>query len=299
MSLDARKLARSLHEGGAFYLRNHGSVYSAAIAFNLFLSAVPVLFLVFATIALVIGKNELPFAQLTELLQNTFPYGARVLLPTLRKLFGAGAGATFGIVGTVLLLVASFSATEAVHTSLGVMLMRKRQRTIVRSLGFHVAFVVGMILLTAAAIVLPPAWEGLFYLTKGMSAPVDQAFHALLHFVSTAMLLGILFLGGLLSYRYLSPGKVRLENALTGSLVFVALAQAIRFGFTFYIRKFSKLNLLYGSLFSIICFILVSYLFASAYLYGASVIGALERMSGERALPGKGNIETDDAASGN
>ena len=296
MTVDTRKILRSMREGGAVYLRHHGPVYSAAIAFNLFLSAIPVLFLVFAAIGLVIGTNDLPFSQLADLLQNTFPYGARVLVPILRKLFSAGA--TFGILGTLLLLVASFSATDAVHTSLGVMLMRKRQRRILRSLGFHVALVIGMILLTGVAVVLPPLWEGLFYVTKGLSANVDQAFHALLHLVSGVLLLGVLFLGSALSYLYLSPGKVRLENALTGSLLFVALAQGIRFGFTFYIRKFSKLNLLYGSLFSIICFILVSYLFASAYLYGASVIGALERMGGGEAYPWKETVEGGDAARG-
>lgn len=296
MSLDGRKLVRSLREGGAAYFRNHGPVYSAAIAFNLFLSAVPVLFLVFAAISLVVGTRELPFAQFTELLQNTFPYGARVLVPTLKKLFAAGA--TFGILGTVLLLAASFSATDAVHISLGVMMRRKRKRTIARSLLFHVAFVVAMIMMTAVAIVLPPVWEGLFYITRGMSATLDQAFHALLHLISGVSLLGILFLGSSLSYRFLSPGTVRFENALTGGAIFLVLAQAIRYGFLFYTRKFSKLNLLYGSLFSIICFILVSYLFASAYLLGASVIGALERMSGEGAYPEKGTIEPDDADGG-
>jgi len=51
------------------------------------------------------------------------------------------------------------------------------------------------------------------------------------------------------------------------------------------------LNLLYGSLFSIICFILVAYLFAAAYLYGASVIGVLERTDREKFIPEKGEGE--------
>jgi len=38
-------------------------------------------------------------------------------------------------------------------------------------------------------------------------------------------------------------------------------------------------------LFSIICFILVAYLFAAAYLYGASVIGVLERTGGQGSIP--------------
>lgn len=272
----AYRAVRPLTEGAAIFFRNHGPVYSGAIAFNILLSAIPILFLVFAATGWIIGKSELPFSQLAEVLSSTFPYGARVLVPNLRHMMEAGT--TFGIFGTVLLLFTSFSATDAVHTSLSVMLMRKRQKRILRSLGFHVVFVIVLIVLAAAAIVVPPLWEGIFYLTKGLSSEVDYAFRGILQLVADILLVDILLLGSVLSYRYLSPGKVRLRNAFIGTVIFLAMLQGIRLGFIFYIRKFSKLNLLYGSLFSIICFILVAYLFAAAYLYGASVIGVLERM---------------------
>jgi len=280
---------RAATEGAAIFFRNHGPVYSASIAFNILLSAIPVLFLAFAATGWIIGKNDLPFEQLTEILRNTFPYGARELVPILRRMVEEGSA--FGIVGTVLLLLSSFSVTDAVHTSLSVMQMRKRRKRIVRSLGFHVVFVVVLILLTSAAIVVPPLWEGLFYLTKGLSSQVNQAFRGLLHLIADVVLLGIMLLGSVLSYRFLSPGKVRLRNAFAGTVIFLALLQAIRYGFMFYIRKFSKLNLLYGSLFSVICFIIIAYLFSAAYLYGASVIGVLERTGGEGSIPGKEDVE--------
>jgi YihY family inner membrane protein len=276
---------RAVTEGAAIFFRNHGPVYSAAIAFNILLSAIPVLFLAFAATGWIIGESDLPFTQLTEILRNTFPYGARVLVPNLRLLVEAGSA--FGILGTLLLLLSSFMATDAVHTSLSVMLMRKRQKRFRRSLGFHVVFVIVLVLLTAAAIVVPPLWDGLFYLTRGMSSQVDQAFRGLLNLIAEVVLAGIMLMGSLLSYRYLSPGKVRLRNAFAGTVVFLALLNAVKYGFTFYVRKFSKLNILYGSLFSIICFILVAYLFAAAYLYGASVIGVLERMGREGFIPRK------------
>ncbi|HQT97021.1 MAG TPA: YihY/virulence factor BrkB family protein [Thermodesulfobacteriota bacterium] len=279
----ASKAFRPVTEGAAIFFRNHGPVYSAAIAFNILLSSIPILFLAFAATGWIIGKSELPFAQLSEILRNTFPYGARVLVPNLRRMMGAGNA--FGILGTVLLLFSSFSATDAVHTSLSVMLMRKRKKRILRSLAFHVVFVIVLIVLTAAAIVVPPLWDGLFYLTKGMSLQVDHAFRGILQLVADVILVDIMLLGSVLSYRYLSPGKIRLRNAFIGTVIFLALLQGIKFGFIFYIRKFSKLNLLYGSLFSIICFILVAYLFAAAYLYGASVIGVLERTDGEGSIP--------------
>jgi uncharacterized BrkB/YihY/UPF0761 family membrane protein len=280
---------RPVTEGAAIFFRNHGPVYSAAIAFYILLSAIPILFLAFAATGWIIGKNDLPFAQLTEILRNTFPYGARVLVPNLRRMMEAGSA--FGILGTFLLLFSSFSATDAVHTSLSVMMMRRRQKRFWRSIAFHVVFVVVLVVLTAAAIVVPPLWEGIFYLTKGMSAQVDYAFRGILQLVADVILVDIMLLGSVLSYRYLSPGKIRLRNAFIGTVIFLSLLQGIRYGFIFYVRKFSKLNLLYGSLFSIICFILVAYLFAAAYLYGASVIGVLERTGGEGSIPEKEEIE--------
>jgi len=283
MNLRASEALRPLTEGAAVFFRKHGPVYSAAIAFNILLSAIPILFLAFAATGCIIGKSDLPFQQLTDLLRNTFPYGARVLVPNLRRMMEAGT--TFGIFGTVLLLFTSFSATDAVHTSLSVMMMRKRKKRIVRSLVFHVVFVIVLIVLTAAAIVVPPLWEGLFFLTKGLSSQFDFAFRGFMRLIADIIMVDILLLGSVLSYRYLSPGRIRLRNAFAGTVIFLLLLMGIRVGFIFYIRKFSDLNLLYGSLFSIICFILVAYLIAAAYLYGASVIGVLERAGGEGSTP--------------
>jgi uncharacterized BrkB/YihY/UPF0761 family membrane protein len=279
----ASRAFRPVTEGAAIFFRQHGLVYSAAIAFNILLSAIPILFLAFAATGSIIGRSELPFAQFTDLLRNTFPYGARVLVPNLRRLLEAGSA--IGILGTVLLLFTSFSATDAVHTSLAVMMMHKRKKRIWRSIAFHVVFVIVLIVLTAAAIVVPPLWEGIFYLTKGMSSEVDHAFRGIMQLVADILFLDIMLLGSVLSYRYLSPGKIRLRNAFIGTVIFLALLQGIKYGFVFYIRKFSKLNILYGSLFSIICFIIIVYLFAAAYLYGASVIGVLERTGGEGSIP--------------
>jgi YihY family inner membrane protein len=281
----ASRAFRPVTEGVAIFFRHHGLVYSASIAFNILLSAIPVLFLTFAATGWIIGKSELPFAQLTAFLRNTFPGGARGIVPDLRLLVEAGN--TIGILGSVLLLFTSYSATDAVHKSLSVMMMRRRRKQFWRSIAFHIVFVIALIVLTAAAIVVPPLWEGIFYLTKGMSSQVDYAFRGILQLVADVILVDIMVLGSVLSYRYLSPGKIRLRNAFIGTVIFLALLQGIKFGFIFYVRKFSKLNLLYGSLFSVICFIIVVYLFAAAYLYGASVIGVLERMGREESIPVK------------
>ncbi|PWB61142.1 MAG: hypothetical protein C3F14_12110 [Deltaproteobacteria bacterium] len=285
----ARRILEVLGDGTAHFFRSHGLVYSAAVAFNLLLAAIPILFFVFAASGMLIGRNDLPFETLGYILRDTFPYGARVLIPNLRELIESGT--TFGVIGSLLLLFTSYSATDAVHISLAVMLGVREKRQYWRSALFHIVLVLVLIVLTSAAILVPPLWSGLAYLTKGISAGWDEAFHALLTGIGESALAGLVFIAGYLSYRYLAPLRVRVAHALTGSAAFLLLFYAIKGGFRFYVKSFSKLNLLYGSLFSIICFIIVAYLFAAAYLYGASVIGVLERTGGEGSIPEKGEGE--------
>ena len=284
MILSARQALRIVSEGASRFVRRHGFVYSAAIAFNMLLASIPILFLVFAAASLLIGRDELPYSVLASILRETFPYGAQVLVPNLRQLFASGA--TFGFLGTLFLLLSSYSATDAVHTSLSVMMGTRKEKRIWRSATFHVILVLVLTVLAAAAIVVPPFWKGISILTKGMSTAWDMAFHMILGAIADVVLAGIVFLGGMLSYRYLAPRRVRLENAMTGSLAFLLFLYGIKAGFTFYVKKFSQLNVIYGSLFSIVCFIIVAYLFSAAYLFCASIIGILEKTTDTDESPG-------------
>lgn len=285
MRISARRIWDVLREGTAHFFDRHGFVYSAAIAFNLLLAAIPVLFLVFAAASAIIGRNELPFETLTSILRGTFPYGARVLVPILKDLFASGT--TIGILGTLLLLPASFSATDAVHTSLAVMVGASQDKVFWRSALFHVVLVLALIVMASAAVLVPSLWAGLSYLTKGLSAGWDAAFHALLSGIGEIVLAGTITVAVAMTYRFLSPRRVRMENALAGSLLFLLFFYAIKGGFVFYVKRFSRLNLIYGSLFSIICFIIVAYLFAAAYLFCASIIGTVEREEGKKDFPGR------------
>ncbi len=286
MTAGTLRFLRAARDGSLAFYRNHGLVYSSAVAYNILLSSIPILFLVFGVTSLFIGTDDLPFAQLTNILRETFPYGAQVLVPVLKSLMASRKA--FGIIGFVLLVFSSYSATDAVHTSLAVMLGRRQRKRFVRSLGFHLALVLSLTVLTFAAILVPPMWKAVKVLSREVvGSGFNAAFHVLLQSIADAALAGILFLGGALGYRYLSPGEIRWRHAFGGSLGFVGLLYAIKWGFIFYIKKFSRLNVIYGSLFAIICFIIVAYLFAAAYLLCASVIGSLEREEGEGASPEK------------
>ncbi len=292
---DLRRFVRLLSSAGAHFFGSHGMVYGAAVAFNLLLSSIPVLFLAFASVSHLIGKEDLPFSQLTSVLKTTFPYGAQVLVPNLRKLMMSGK--TFGVLGSLLLLLSSYSATDAVHTSLAVMQGAPRHRHFLRSAAFHMALVVVLTLLTFAAILVPPLFRGITIL-KGAPLGMGEVFHLFVDTLSDFLLGAFVFAGAALSYRYLSPRLVSWRNALAGSLIFILLLFCIGSGYTFYIKKFSRLNIIYGSLFSVVCFIIVAYLFAAAFLYCASIIGVLEREGWKDLNPRREEGPGDDGASG-
>lgn len=282
----AARIARAARDGATHFYRSHGMVYSAAVAFNVLLSCIPILFLVFVAMVLVLGKGGLPYEALGRFLKENVPYGERVLIPSLKGLIASRAA--IGIAGGVLLLFSSFSATDAVHKSLSVMLGVRDRKRFLRSVVFHAGFVLTLTVIAFASVIVPPLWKGLAIMTRGMSYGLDSAFHVLLNAAEGIGLTGIVFLGGVLSYRYLSPVTIRWRQALAGGAAFVLLLFAIRWGFTFYVKKFSRLNIIYGSLFGIICFIIVTYLSAAAYLFCASVIGVLHREAGDAPLHRKG-----------
>lgn len=282
-----RTLFQAAAKGGRLFFRRDGLVYSAAIAFNVLLSAVPVLFLVFAATSLLVGRDELPYQALADMLRKAVPYGTQVIVSNVRKVVESGT--TFGVAGTVMLLLASFNATAAVHASLAVMMGRPRKRELLKGAAFHAALVLALIVLVSVVIVFPPLWKGLSLFPVRLPRRWNEPVGLLVEIVSQAVLAALTFLGCAASYIYLAPRPVKPRRAFGGGLAFVAMMFALKEGISFYVRKFARLSLIYGSLFRIVSFIIVTYLFAAAYLYCASVIGMLESNEGRAtADPGKG-----------
>jgi uncharacterized BrkB/YihY/UPF0761 family membrane protein len=269
---------RAAAGGTVEFVRRDGMVFSAAIAFNLLLSAIPVAFLAFAITSFFLGKDDLPFTQLSSILKETFPYGAPVLVQNLRRLVSSGR--TFGVVGLLLLLVSSYSFTAAVHKSLAVVMgerrYRERGRTGRAALS-HLVLVVSLTVLTSAAILVPPLWKGVLHLLRNAPPGVEAVIEFLSWLVSFAVLPFLLFAAGFASYKWLSPRPVRNPLAAAGSVMFLLLVLAARKGFLFYVSKLSRMSVIYGSLFGIVSFIIVAYLFAASYLLCAAVIAEADR----------------------
>jgi len=273
------RLVAAAAGGGRLFLRRDGPVYSAAIAFNVLLSSIPVLFLVFAAVSVLFGEDDLPFRQLAQMLSTALPYGSQVLVSNLRKLMRSASA--FGVAGVLMLFLSSFGVTGAVHASLAVMMGHRRRRRFLAGAAFHAVLVLLLIVLAAAVIVVPPLWKGLALLPLHVPRPPQPARGAMADVFIEGGLAAIVFVGALGSYRYLAPVRVPWPRAAGGAAGVTAMLFALKGGASLYVRRASRLSLIYGSLFRVVSFIIVTYLFAAAYLYCASVIGMLHRDGGE------------------
>lgn len=284
-SVSASDVPRIAKDAVKRFFRGHGPVYSAAIAFDILFAAIPLLFLVFAAASIFVGKNDLPFRQLSQLMGKAFPYGVQVLVPNLKTLMESGV--TFGVVGIALLLVSSFSVVATVLLALDCVIGSGGKKNILNGIWFHVLMMVALVIMTASTIVAPHLLDGIAALTSRMPSFIGSAFQAAVHAISDLLFTLLLFAGSLSSYLYLSPRKPRLSHAVPASFLFTASVFAINGVFLSGVKRLARLSVLYGSLFGVICFIYVAYVLSVSYILCGCIIGALESLADEKE---KGNL---------
>src|SRR5262249_16271443 len=78
----------------------------------------------------------------------------------------------------------------------------------------------------------------------------------------------------MLLYRFVPARRVRWGDAIVGALVGTVLLEAVKHGFTFYLRQFSTFQLVYGALAVIPVFLIWLYLCWAVVLFGAEIVAA-------------------------
>jgi len=266
------------------FIKGNGPVYAAAIAFDLLFAAIPFLFLVFAAVSAFVGRDELPFLQLSDVMRSTFPYGAQVMVPNLKTLMESGV--TFGVVGIFLLLISSFSVVATVFLALGSAIGTGSRKGMLKGFWFHVLTLLVFILVTGAVVLAPHMLEALALLTKRMPPFMGSMLYATMHGLSNLLFTGFILAGSLASYLFLSPKKPRLANAVPASFLFTTSVFGINWVFLSGVKRLARLSVLYGSIFGVICFIYMAFLLSASYLICGCLIGSLEDLAERKAAEG-------------
>jgi membrane protein len=257
------------------FRRNRGFLLAGALGYNTLLSIVPLLALVVVVLSTVIDHDAL-IQTITAQADALLPGRAGVVTDAFAAFVEQRA--TVGIVGFGVLLFFSAVAFRMLDEAFAIVFQRNRRvrephrlRAFVLPLGYVLLIACGIFVLTLVMIgfdTLPEQGVDLF----GLSIDADTA----VPLVKSLAFVGLVLL--LSSFYWLMPlAHVRPGRALVGGIVASLLWEAVRSFMFWYFTNLSLVDIVYGSLGTVIVLLLGLEVAAIILLLGAQIIAELER----------------------
>jgi membrane protein len=266
-----RKTVRLLWLSGQDFFADDGPQWSAALSYYAVLSLFPLL-LALASLAAAFVDPVWAVERSVTLLATFLPLGDRLIAETVRGALEAG-----GRVGALSILVLLWSGSRVFSTlthALNAAYDVEEPYVLWKRLGLELAMVLSVGLLFVLALssgfLLSLAWRLLGVL------PHQRGF--LFGLVKDVLPLGLLLFTFYLAYRYVPRTRTDHRAALAGSAVAVLLFALARPLFVYYLEKFARYNLIYGSLSIIIVLLVWIWLVAAIVLYGGEVASHVQRL---------------------
>jgi YihY family inner membrane protein len=259
-----------------FFLRNHGLLLTAAVAYNMMLSLIPL-----SAVLVVIFSHFIDKALLLETITAEISLIAPGFTPTLSEVLTGFLESRnlIGWVGGISLLVFSSFAFRVLEDSIAIIFHRplqplKRKFWISALMPYLFILIVagGLIGITAINAIID-AQDQRNYNFLGIDALLQQHLNHLIYLIS---LLGLVLLFSLF-YKIMPVAKVSFRRALAGGLTATILWEIVRHILVYYYTKFSMVNVLYGSMATIIIVLLTLETVSLILLLGAQVIADLQR----------------------
>jgi len=266
---------------GDFFLRNHGLLLTAAVAYNMMLSLIPL-----AAILLVILSRFFDDALLLQTITTEFSLIAPGFVSVLTE-FLTGflrSRQLIGLLGGVSLLVFSSLAFRVLEDAIAIIFHRplptlKRKFWVSALLPYLFILIIaaGLISITTINAIIDSHYEKNLTFW-GLNALLRQYGN---HGIHVTGVLGLVLLFTLF-YKILPMAKVSFKLALAGGLTATILWEIVRYLLVYYFSKISMVNVLYGSMATMIIVLLTLEMVALILLVGAQVIANLQRNLNEQ-----------------
>jgi membrane protein len=259
-----------------FFLRNHGLLLTSAVAYNMMLSLIPlsaVLLVVFSHFF----DQDLLLKSITAEVSLIAPAFAPTLVEVLEGFLTNRQ--VVGWVGLLVLLFFSSMAFRVLEDSIAIIFHRPLP-TLKRNFWlsalmpylFILIVAVGLILVTSANAIIDAQSQILHSFPK-----LDRIVHNHVGLIIYLIgMVGLVLLFTLL-YEIMPVAKVSFRRALAGGLTAAILWEITRHLLVAYYTKISLVNVIYGSMATIIIVLLTMEAAALILLLGAQVIADLQR----------------------
>ncbi len=273
------------------FKRNQGLLLSGAIAYYTLLSIVPMSILALIVLSHFIGEGQL-FDTLSTYIGMLIPGYAATLTEQVRVFLGHRK--VIGIIGFVVMLFFSSIAFSMLENAMSVIFF---QRVRIQRRNFLISAIIPYvyILLMGLGIVLVSFISGALEILEkrqlllfGWSLSLEDTSRVALH------MLGILGEVVMLTSIYLvMPGvRIAFRHALVGGMTATILWEIARRILVWYYAVVSLVNLIYGSIATVVVALLSVEAVALILLLGAQVIAELERKTDESAEEKLSGFET-------
>lgn len=266
-----------------FFLRNHGLLLTAAVSHNMMLSLIPL-----SAVLMVIFSHFIDPSLLLVTITTEVSLIAPGFTPTLTEVLEGflRSRQVIGWVGLFSLFAFSSLAFRVMEDAMAIIfqrpiipLKRKFWVSALMPYFFIVIVAVGLIVITAVnAIIDTQSSKSLTIF--GIDLQLHQQLNRLIYLTG---LLGLVLLFTLF-YKIMPVVKVSFRRALAGGLTAATLWEMVRHLLVSYYTNVSIVNVLYGSMATIIIVLLIMESVALILLLGAQVIADLQR-SADAGLP--------------
>lgn len=277
------------------FFKNRGMLLAGGVGFNVLLSTIPLLTLFCVLLTHVVDEQRL-LSIMAFQARHLAPGHADLLLDAVRSLVASRD--VIGAVGILVLLFFSSFAFRMLEDSIAIIFHQpdapKKRRFWVSALlpyGFMLVLGAGLLALTLL-VVIANAFNELIIFSFGITLPSASVAKVALNVLS--------FIGmfGLFSaiYKILPVVRIAPRRALVGGFAAALMWEAARLVLGYYFTNISFVNMIYGSLATIIVLLLSLEIGAVILLLGAQVIAELER-SARVGLPWYGVPKKDSKVS--
>lgn len=268
------------------FSNNGDTNQAAAIALYAILSAIPLFILTVIAAGSFFSSNPTIQNDIVAGIQNFHPYFSEDILRQLGKIEGKGQILGWiGVLGLIWLSAAIFSAVES---ALNIIFRSqiKRHYIISKLIAFCMiptAWVIGgfsviITYVTALFARQPLVLPG--YIEISLTMPVQIVLRYIVPFLMVVFLITAI-------YRIVPTAKIRFRVVFAGSFVFALLVEIAKQFFTWYVAHYTRYNIIFGSLETIVILVIWVFYMALLFLFCAEVMSSYLRRDAlllERAL---------------
>lgn len=249
------------------------SLLAAAISYRVLFSIVPVSAILVAVVGQALRVPEVE-RQVVDRILERIPVDRSLVTEAVHAVSGSSEPLT--LVGALLLLWVSsgmFSTLrDTLNASWGV-----SGRGFVIQKAIDVAAVLGLGALLLLSILGTTALHTVRDASQSLLGAASTHADRVWDWTASLLPAAVTLAAFLLVYRFVPNVRHGMRDVLPGALLGTVLFEAAKHGFTFYVSRFSRYEVLYGALGTVMLFQLWIYLSANILLFGAELNATLER----------------------